>query len=158
MAIGDTWETINTYAFTDGTTLITADFLNDTVNDLEYLYNRDDSKVNAWTENTNTNVTIAGSTSDVVIGLSLTFTPDSTSVMCILLVDDGGATSDYGYKVNSGAITYLSQDYSSQKIYMFAITGLTSESSNTITFYGRRLIAGSVTMQYARAILWEMAN
>lgn len=114
--------------------------------------------VNAWTANTNTNVTIAGSTSDVVIGLSITFTPNSTSVMCILLVNDSDVTADYGYKVNSGAITYISQDYAFNKIYMLAITGLTSGSSNTITFYGRRTIAGSITMQYARATLWETAN
>ena len=159
MAIGDTWETINTYAFVAGETIITADFLNDTVNDLQYLYNRVDSKVNAWTANTNTNVTIAGSTSDVAIGLSITFTPNSTSVMCILLVEDGAVTADYGYKVNSGAITYISQDYYAyNKIYMLAITGLTSQSSNTITFYGSRPVAGSITMQYARATLWERAN
>ena len=158
MAIGDTWETINTYAFVAGETIITAGFLNDAVNDLQFLYQRADSKVNAWTANTNTNVTIAGSTSDVVIGLSITFTPNSTSVMCILLVNDSAATADYGYKVNSGAITYISQDYAFNKIYMLAITGLTSGSSNTITFYGRRTIAGSITMEYARATLWETAN
>ena len=159
MAIGDTWETINTYAFVAGETIITAGFLNDAVNDLQYLYNSSaDSKVNAWTANTNTNVSIAGSTSDVVIGLSITFTPNSTSVMCILLVNDSEVAADYGYKVNSGAITYISQDHARNKIYMVAITGLTSGSSNTITFYGRRTISGSITMEYARAILWEMAN
>ena len=39
MAIGDTWETINTYAFVAGETIITADYENDVVNNLQYLYN-----------------------------------------------------------------------------------------------------------------------
>ena len=38
MAIGDTWETINTYAFVAGETSITADYGNDVVNNLQYLY------------------------------------------------------------------------------------------------------------------------
>ena len=161
MAIGDTWETINTYAFVAGETIITAGFLNDAVNDLQYLYNRADSKVNAWTANTNTNVTITGSTNDILIGLSFTLTPSDDSVMCLFLAEDGGFSGTsviYGYKVNSGAITYLSQDTNSVRLNMFTITGLTSGSSNTITFYVKKTDAGNATLTTARAILWEMAN
>ena len=166
MAIGDTWETINTYAFTDGTTLITADFLNDTVNDLQYLYNRADSKVNAWTANTNTSVTITNNTSDILIGLSITFTPNSTSVMCLFHANghingwDGTNYIDFAYKVNSGAITYFNQDTDSgNAINMVALSGLTAGSSNTITFYGKVTNnIGNRTMEGALAILWERAN
>ena len=161
MAIGDTWETINTYAFVAGETIITAGFLNDAVNDLQYLYNRADTKVNAWTANTNTNVTITGSTNDILIGLSFTFTPSDDSVMCLFFAEDGEYSSPpvtYGYKVNSGAITYLSQDTATTRLNMFVITGLTSGSSNTITFYVKKTDAGNATLTTARAILWEMAN
>ena len=162
MAIGDTWETINTYAFVAGETIITAGFLNDAVNDLQFLYQRADAKVNAWTANTNTDVTITGSTNDILIGLSFTLTPNDNSVMCLFYAEDGGQTSVnviYGYKVNSGAITYLSQDVSgTTRLHMFAITGLTSGSSNTITFYVKKVNAGNATLTTARAILWEMAN
>ena len=161
MAIGDTWETINTYAFVAGETIITAGFLNDAVNDLQYLYNRTDTKVNAWTANTNTNVTITGSTNDILIGLSFTITPSDNSVMCLFFAEDGGFSSTsviYGYKVNSDAITYLSQDTAATRLNMFVITGLTSGSSNTITFYVKKTDAGNATLQTARAILWEMSN
>ena len=161
MAIGDTWETINTYAFVAGETIITADYENDVVNDLQYLYNRADTKVNAWTANTNTNVTITGSTNDILIGLSFTLTPSDDSVMCLFFAEDGGFSGTsviYGYKVNSGAITYLSQDTFGVRLNMFTITGLTSGSSNTITFYVKKTDAGNATLTTARAILWEMAN
>ena len=166
MAIGDTWETINTYAFVAGETIITADFLNDAVNDLQYLYTRADSKVNAWTANTNTSATITNNTSDVLIGLSITFTPNSTSVMCLFHANghingwDGTSYVDFAYKVNSGAITYFNQDTDSgNAINMVAISGLTAGSSNTITFYGKTTNnIGNRTIQGARAILWEMAN
>ena len=72
---------------------------------------------------------------------------------------------DFGYKVNSGAITYFNQDTdssnadSSNAINMLAITGLTAGSSNTITFYAKTVAVGATrTMNGARAILWEMAN
>ena len=166
MAIGDTWETINTYAFTDGTTIITADFLNDAVNDLEFLYQRADSKVNAWTANTNTGVTLTDNTSNILIGLSVTFTPNTTSVMCLFHAQghsnnwDGTQYIDFAYKVNSGAITYFNQDTDNgNAINMLAITGLTAGSSNTIAFYAKLTALGTNrTMQGARAILWEMAN
>ena len=161
MAIGDTWETINTYAFVAGETIITAGFLNDAVNDLQFLYQRADTKVNAWTANTNTNVTITGSTNDILIGLSFTFTPSDDSVMCLFFAEDGEFSSTsviYGYKVNSGAITYLSQDTATTRLNMFVITGLTSGSSNTITFYVKKTDAGNATLYTARAILWEMSN
>ena len=169
MAIGDTWETINTYAFTDGTTIITADFLNDAVNDLQFLYQRADTKVNMWTANTNTTVSFtAGTLSDILIGLSVTLTPTTTSVMCLFHAaghqnswDVGAATYiDFAYKVNTGAITYFNQDTdSSNAINMLAITGLTAGSSNTIAFYAKLTALGTNrTMQGARAILWEMAN
>ena len=166
MAIGDTWETINTYAFVAGETIITAGFLNDAVNDLQYLYNRADSKVNAWTANTNTSVTITSNTSDILIGLSITFTPNSTSVMCLFHANghsngwDGTDYIDFAYKVNSGAITYFNQETgNNDAINMVALSGLTAGSSNTITFYAKLTNLGSNrTMQSARAILWERAN
>ena len=165
MAIGDTWETINTYAFVAGETIITAGFLNDAANDLQYLYNRADSKVNAWTANTNTSVTLTNNTSDILIGLSITFTPNSTSVMCLFHAHghsngwDGTDYIDFAYKVNSGAITYFNQDTTVPTINMTSIGGLTAGSSNTITFYAKLTNLGSNrTMQSARAILWERAN
>ena len=166
MAIGDTWETINTYAFTDGTTIITADFLNDAVNDLQFLYQRTDSKVNAWTANTNTGVTLTNNTSNILIGLSVTLTPNATSVMCLFHANghgngwDGTNYIDFAYKVNTGSITYFNQDTGvSNAINMLSITGLTAGSSNTITFYAKITNLGvNRTMEGARVILWEMAN
>ena len=167
MAIGDTWETINTYAFTDGTTIITADFLNDAVNDLQFLYQRTATKVNMWTANTNTGVTIAaGTLSGILIGLSVTLTPNTSSVMCFFYATghsygwNGTQYIDFGYKVNSGSIIYFNQDTpANNAINMLAITGLTAGSSNTITFYAKVVALGANrTMYGARAILWEMAN
>ena len=166
MAIGDTWETINTYAFTDGTTIITADFLNDAVNDLQFLYQRTDTSSNVWTANTNTGVSLTDNTSGILIGLSVTLTPNKSSIMCLFHATghtngwDGTNYIDFGYKVNSGAITYFNQDTdSSNAINMLSITGLTAGSSNTITFYAKITNLGvNQTMQGARAILWEMAN
>ena len=166
MAIGDTWATINTYAFVAGETIITAAYENAVVNDLQFLYQRADSKVNAWTANTNTSVTITNNTSDILIGLSITFTPNSTSVMCLFHANghingwDGTSYVDFAYKVNSGAITYFNQyTDSGNAINMVAISGLTAGSSNTITFYGKVTNnIGNRTIQSARAILWERAN
>ena len=165
MAIGDTWTTINTYAFVAGETIITAAYENAVVNDLQFLYQRADSKVNAWTANTNTSVTITNNTSDILIGLSITFTPNSTSVMCLFHANghsngwDGTNYVEYGYKVNSGAITYFNQDTSGNNaINMVALSGLTSGSSNTITFYVKNVGGAGGTMNGARAILWERAN
>ena len=167
MAIGDTWETINTYAFTDGTTIITADFLNDAVNDLQFLYQRTATKVNMWTANTNTGVTIAaGTLSGILIGLSVTLTPNTSSVMCFFYATghsygwNGTIYCDFGYKVNSGSIIYFNQETNNQNaVNMLAITGLTAGSSNTITFYAKTVsFPGTATMESARAVLWEMAN
>jgi len=165
MAIGDTWETINTYAFVAGETIITADYENDVVNDLQFLYQRADSKVNAWTANTNTAVTITSNTSNILIGLSITFTPSDDSVMCLFHANgqsngwDGTNYVNFGYKINTGAITYFNQDtVGNNAINMLAFTGLTSGSSNTITFYVKEVGGAGGTMQGARAILWEMAN
>jgi len=166
MAIGDTWTTINTYAFVAGETIITAAYENAVVNDLQFLYQRADSKVNAWTANTNTSVTLTNNTSDILIGLSITFTPNSTSVMCLFHANghtngwDGTNYIDFAYKVNSGAITYFNQDtIAGNAINMVAISGLTAGSSNTITFYAKVTNLGvNRTMEGARAILWERAN
>jgi len=120
MAIGDTWETINTYSFVAGETIITADYENDVVNDLEYLYTHPGSSVNIFTANTNTTVTLSASTNDIDIGLSITFTPIGTTVL--LIVYSGAAkgrvqaaiianqTTNLAYKINTGAITYIAQD------------------------------------------------
>jgi len=165
MAIGDTWETINTYTFANGTTIITADFLNDAVNDLQFLYQRADTKVNAWTANTNTDVTISQNTSDVLLGLSATFTPQSSSLLLFILTQGWGGdyypSVNVGYRINSGAITYLTQEtYAGQNINFQVVTGLTVGSSNTITFYGKNTRTDGIarTMNGGRFMLFEMAN
>ena len=165
MAIGDTWTTITTFSFTDMQTVITAAYENAVVNDLQFLYQRSDSKVNAWTANTNTSVTLTNNTSDILIGLSITFTPNSTSVMCLFHANghnngwDGTNYVNYGYKVNSGAITYFNQDTTGNNATnIVALSGLTSGSSNTITFYVKNVRGSGGTMLGARAILWETAN
>ena len=72
---------------------------------------------------------------------------------------DGTNYANYGYKVNSGAITYFNQDTTGNNaINAVALSGLTSGSSNTITFYVKEVGGAGGTMQGARAILWEMAN
>ena len=170
MAIGDTWETINTYAFTDGTTLITADFLNDTVNDLQYLYNRADSKVNAWTANTNTNVTLTNNTVDQLVGLSITFTPSGSKVFFTYSYsstygyETGSAYPQTGYKVNSGAITYIGQDAgmpSNNNImttyYVLNVT-VTPNVSNTITMYAKTGANGASINYWSRILVMEQAN
>ena len=147
-------------------TVITAAYENAVVNDLQFLYQRADSKVNAWTANTNTAVSITNNTSDILIGLSITFTPNSTSVMCLFHANghsnrwDGTNYIDFAYKVNSGAITYFNQDtVADNAINMVALSGLTAGSSNTITFYAKLTNLGlNRTMEGARAILWERAN
>lgn len=117
---------------------------------------------NMWTGNTNINVTITGSTSDILTGLSITLTPYKGSVMCLFLAEDGGNSSvdiNYGYKVNSGSITYSTQDTASYpRLNLYTITGLTVGESNTITFYVKKNTAGNATLFTARATLWEMVN
>ena len=172
MAIGDTWETINTYAFVAGETIITAGFLNDAVNDLQYLYNRADAKVNAWTANTNTNVTLTNNTADQLVGLSVTFTPSGSKVFftysysSVYGYDTGSAYHQAGYKVNSGAITYIGEDaayaYASfnymTTLYVLGVT-VTAGVSNTITMYMKTGAIGSSTNYYwGRILVMEQGN
>lgn len=126
-----------------------------------------DTKVNAWTANTNTGVNLTGTISDILIGLSITFTPSDDSAMCLFHANghvngwNGTGNIDFGYKINSGSITYFNQDTDDgNAINMIALTGLTAGSSNTVTFYAKTVGLGATvrTMQGARAILWEMAN
>ena len=172
MAIGDTWETINTYAFVAGETIITAGFLNDAVNDLQFLYQRADSKVNAWTANTNTNVTLTNNTADQLVGLSITFTPSGSKVFFTYSYSSqyGFQTSNVyhqtGYKVNSGAITYIGEDASTQfdgtntmtTYYVLNVT-VTAGVSNTITMYMKTGAIGVSTSYYwGRILVMEQAN
>jgi len=172
MAIGDTWETINTYAFVAGETIITAGFLNDAVNDLQFLYQRADSKVNAWTANTNTNVTLTNNTADQLVGLSVTFTPSGSKVFFTYSyssnygTDTGTLYHEAGYKVNSGAITYIGEDaatsYQSTNhmttYYVLGVT-VTPSVSNTITMYMKTGAIGSTSSYYwGRILVMEQGN
>ena len=172
MAIGDTWETINTYAFVAGETIITAGFLNDAVNDLQYLYNRADAKVNAWTANTNTNVTLTNNTADQLVGLSVTFTPSGSKVFFTYSYSSeygfntGSVYPQTGYKVNSGAITYIDQDAatastSTNHMSTYHVLGVTVTAgvSNTITMYMKTGAIGSSTSYYwGRILVMEQGN
>ena len=164
MAIGDTWETINTYAFVAGETIITADYENDVVNNLQYLYNNPSSAVNVYSGNTNTNVTLAASTNDILAGLTLTFTPVQDKVMLLIFLqsDNGWTVStavsqNVGYKVGSGAITYIAQDTTPTAQYTAEAT-VVAGSSNTITMYIKNTSASSQTLYWMRVVAIEMAN
>lgn len=172
MAIGDTWETINTYAFVAGETIITADFLNDAVNDLQFLYQRADAKVNAWTANTNTNVTLTNNTADQLVGLSITFTPSGSKVFFTYSYssqygfETGSVYPQTGYKVNSGAITYIDQDAATSgggtnhmtTLYVLNVT-VTPGVSNTITMYAKTGAIGiSTSYNWGRILVMEQAN
>ena len=165
MAIGDTWETINTYAFVAGETIITADYENDVVNNLQYLYNNPSSSVNVYSGNTNTNVTLTASTNDILAGLTLTFTPLQDKVMLLIFVQNDNygwtvSSSQYvnvGYKVGSGAITYIAQDTAATGQYTAEAT-VVAGSSNTITMYMKNTLASSATLYWMRVVAIEMAN
>ena len=171
MAIGDTWETINTYAFVAGETIITADYENDVVNDLQYLYTHPSSAVNVYSGNTNTDVTLTASTNDILAGLTLTFTPVQDKVMLLISyastfgwVQSTSTNNQVGYKVNSGAITYIAQDVQASAAstngagVIFAEATVTANSSNTITMYMKNTNASNGTMNWMRVIAIEMAN
>ena len=171
MAIGDTWETINTYAFVAGETIITADYENDVVNDLEYLYTHPSSSTNVYSGNTNTNVTLAASTNDILAGLTLTFTPVQDKVMLLIFyisstgsVAGVSTANQVGYKVGSGAITYILQDSCISELQtnngtlIFTDVTVTAGSSNTITMYMKNTNASSTTMHAMRVVAIEMAN
>ena len=171
MAIGDTWETINTYAFVAGETIITADYENDVVNDLQYLYTHPSSAVNIYTGNTNTNVTVTASTNDVLAGLVLTFTPTQDKVLLMVMYSSTYAWEQsltgyhqVGYKVGSGAITYIQQDTSlargsaNDNCTVFAEVTVTAGASNTITMYNKNTYTSNSTMGYMRVVAIEMAN
>ena len=172
MAIGDTWETINTYAFVAGETIITAGFLNDAVNDLQFLYQRADAKVNAWTANTNTNVTLTNNTADQLVGLSVTFTPSGSKVFFTYSyssqygTETGTLQHQAGYKVNSGAITYIGEDAATANgsvnhMTTYHVLGVTVTAgvSNTITMYMKTGAIGSSSSYYwGRILVMEQGN
>ena len=167
MAIGDTWETINTYAFVAGETIITADYENDVVNDLHYLYTHPSNDVNVYTGNTNTGVTLTASTNDILAGVTLTFTPTQDKVLLLIYyVANSGWIStsevDVGYKVNTGSIVYISQKTTdtTAKTFglVFATPSVTAGSSNTITLYAKNTTGGSLQLHAMRAVAIEMAN
>ena len=166
MAIGDTWETINTYAFVAGETIITADYENDVVNNLEYLYTHPNTGVNIYMQNTNTAVTLTNNTNDINIGLSITFTPNSTKVMMLFHAFghtngwDGTNYINFAYKVGTGAITYFTQEQASGLSVVYQeVTGLTAGTSVTIAFFAKNTWASTNrTMDAARVLIWEQAN
>ena len=166
MAIGDTWETINTYAFVAGETIITADYENDVVNNLQYLYTHPSMGVNIYMQNTNTAVTLTNNTNDINTGLSITFTPNSTKVMMLFHAfgyPEGWNGTDYinfAYKVGTGAITYFTQEQANGLSVVYQeVTGLTAGTSVTIAFYAKLTNLGlNRTMQGARVLIWEKAN
>ena len=175
MAIGDTWETINTYAFVAGETIITAGFLNDAVNDLQYLYNRDDKKVNVWTSHTNTNVTLTQNTNDIALGWTITFTPSGSKVFMFLefasvysYISGVSTYHQAGYKVNSGSIVYIDQDtgttggtYQNDGGSLLIVPSITVNAgvSNTITFYAKAGATGaSYNFWHGRVVVMEQAN
>jgi hypothetical protein len=168
MAIGDTWETINTYAFVAGETIITADYENDVVNNLEYLYTHPSSGVNIYTGNTNTQVTLNATTNDILAGLTLTFTPTQDKVLLLIyyMANSGWVSTsevDVAYKVGTGAITYISQTTNrttGADTYgvVFATPTVTAGSSNTITMYAKNTGAVSKILYAMRVFAIEMAN
>ena len=173
MAIGDTWTTINTFSFTDMQTVITAAYENAVVNDLQFLYQRSDSKVNAWTANTNTNVSFTNNTADQLVGLSITFTPSGSKVFFTYSYSSqigyspgGSSYQQAGYKVNSGSITYIDQDAATAgtntnhmtTYYVLGVT-VTAGVSNTITMYAKTGAIGSSSAYYwGRILVMEQAN
>jgi len=102
MAIGDSWQTINTYAFTAGQTIITAAYENDVVNDLQYLYNNIPSLPNAFTASAT--ATLSASASNVAV-LSTTITPKSSKLLvtCHWFVSEGVAVP-HGYSAGNGIL------------------------------------------------------
>ena len=171
MAIGDTWETINTYSFVAGETIITADYENDVVNNLEYLYTHPGSSVNIFTANTNSTVTLSASTNDINIGLSITFTPIGTKVLLIVYYsaergwDQAAIIADQktnlAYKLNTGAITYIAQDvfgvYEANGVLYVDLT-VNAGVSNTITMYAKNTRGGPDNFYNGRLIVIEKAN
>ena len=166
MAIGDTWQTINTYAFVAGETIITADYENDVVNNLEYLYMHPNTGVNIYMQNTNTAVTLTANTNDINIGLSITFTPNSTKVMMLFNAYgyvhgwDGTEYINFAYKVGTGAITYFTQEQADSYSLVFQeVTGLTLATPVTIAFYAKNTLPSTNrTMAIARVLIWEKVN
>ena len=166
MAIGDTWETINTYAFVAGETIITADYENDVVNDLQYLYTHPSTGIYMYMQNTNTAVTLTANTNDINTGLSITFTPNSTKVMMLFHAfgyENGWNGTNYinfAYKVGTGAITYFTQEQALDVSVVYQeITGLTAGTSVTIAFYAKNTFASTNrTMEAARVLIWEKTN
>ena len=166
MAIGDTWETINTYAFVAGETIITADYENDVVNNLEYLYTHPSSGVNMYMSNTNTAVTLTNNTNDINLNFSITFTPNTSKVMMLWHAHghtngwDGTNYINFAYKVGAGAITYFTQEQGANNSIVYQeITGLTAGTSTTIAFYAKLTSLGANrTMEGARVLIWEKSN
>ena len=169
MAIGDTWETINTYVFVAGETIITADYENDVVNNLQYLYTHPSSSVNIYTGNTNTAVTLTATTNDILAGVTLTFTPIQDKVLLLIyyMANEGWLSTgdvDVAYKVGTGAITYISQRTIRTAAgldtfgVVFATPTVTAGSSNTITMYVKNTGASSRTLYAMRVVAIEMAN
>ena len=174
MAIGDTWETINTYSFVAGETIITADYENDVVNNLQFLYQKS-SPIKIWVANTNAAVTCAASTNDIDLSWSITFTPTTSKVaihaypkMVYTYLSAASYYMQLGYKVNSGSIVYIDQKTSTttpanqmdngQSLLVASVT-VNPNESNTIAFYVRTgAMGGSQSFWSGRAMIFEAGN
>ena len=173
MAIGDTWETINTYSFVAGETIITADYENDVVNNLQFLYQKS-SPIKIWVGNTNTAVTCSPNTNGIDLGWSVTFTPGTSKVaihafprMVYTYLNSGSYYMQLGYKVNSGSIVYIDQKTATttpinqmdngQSLLVESVT-VNENESNTIAFYLRTGASGSEKFWSGRAMIFEAGN
>lgn len=121
-----------------------------------YNVNSSDKSVNIYSGNTNTNVTVGTSATDVLAGLVLTFTPVQDKVLLLVVAYMDNSNLQMGYKVNSGAITYIVQDIDSTQVYVDTPT-VTAGSSNTITMYVKNS-SSSAALRAVRVVAIEMAN
>jgi len=137
-----------------------------------YNVNSTDNLVNVWTANTNTKVTLTNNTADQLVGLSITFTPSGSKVFFTYSyssqygTETGTLYHQAGYKVNSGAITYIGEDAATSGAgtnYMttYHVLGVTVTAgvSNTITMYMKTGAIGNSTSYYwGRILVMEQAN
>lgn len=142
------------------TTIVNANITN-TGSDNTYSGNTSTTFPNIWTANANADVSISAGTSDVLLGISVTFTPQSPSVMALILAQGWTGASypnvNVGYKINAGTITYFTQEsYDGQFIIFDQLNGLTVNASNTVTLYGKNTTSNISSMVSGRIILWEM--
>ena len=168
MAIGDSWQTINTYAFTAGQTIITAAYENDVVNDLQYLYNQIPLLPKAFTASGT--ATLGASTSNVSV-LTTTITPKSSKLLvtCHWFVSEDVAP--HGYVAGTGILypKYCAIDTNNYDFPLASTTyGWGDGSSiigvcvpnvaNTVAIYGDNSHVTSGTMRSIVITILEVAS